>query len=178
MSKYKNLVNKHKRFIVLTLVTLVLILIAKKFFFVTLFIFLNYFVLWMKFGMGFDSPIEVISFATFMCSYVYGPVEGMIVAGSSLIAISLTGRMNTSKLFNNLVYFIIAYLVQFFRGFDIALAGIGFLIGRYVIDAVWNLVLLRNSDYMRKIPNKIINFVFYVLVYFSFSHGLASLMRL
>jgi len=105
------------------IILLLIFLFKKKLFFLALFIFLNWFILYMKLGLGIDSPVEVITFGTFMAGYVYGPAEGLIISGSSLIAISVTGRIKFDKIVINFILFIIAFVAQYLRFMNVALAG-------------------------------------------------------
>jgi len=176
--KFFKLLKENNRQFLFLFVCVIFLILAKKYFFMSLFILLNYFVLWLKFGIGFDSPIEVISFGTFMSSYVYGPLEGVIVAGSSLVAISLTGRIKISKLSTNVILFMIAGLTQLLRNVNVSTAGILILVFKYSFDAFFYLVIYRDADYFRKIPTKLVNALFWVLIYLRFGQNIVSLMAL
>jgi hypothetical protein len=160
-------------FIALSLLAL---LFARKYFFISLFILANYFILWLKYGYGLDSPIEIISFGTFMCSYIYGTKEAMIVASSSIIAVSLAGRMKTSKLVTQTIMFLIAFIGPLLRIFQVPVAGLLILGMKYLLDFIANVLVLRDSDYFRKIPQKSVNLVFWVIIYLRFAEEIASLM--
>ncbi|MBD3204640.1 hypothetical protein GF327_10195 [Candidatus Woesearchaeota archaeon] len=153
------------------------IFIYKKIFILLFFIFLNWFILYMKRGYGIKSPFEVITFATFMSAYVYGPIEGLIVSGSSLVSISITGRIKFDKILTNTILFLIAFIAPYFRGINVALAGIGMLIFRYILDFILNFLILKDSDYFRKIPTRAINFFFWIFFYSSFGEIFVNLMK-
>ena len=178
MYKIIKLVKNNRRQLFFILICIIFLILAKKYFFMVFFILLNYFILWLKFGVGFDSPIEVISFATFMCSYVYGPLEGFIVAASSLVAVSFAGRMKISKLSTNIILFLIVGLVQLLKNINIVFAGFYILIFKYFLDAFFYLVIYRDGDYFRKIPSKLVNFIFWTAIYLRFGATIASLMAL
>ncbi|MCM2325504.1 MAG: hypothetical protein NDI94_03510 [Candidatus Woesearchaeota archaeon] len=150
--------------------------INRKLFFMSLFIFLNYVTLAFKLKYGFDFPIEVISLGTFMCGYIYGPMEGMIIAASSFVNLGLTGRLSVHKTVNNLLLVIIGLFAHLFSHVPIAYAGIGFLLVRYLLDTIFNLVMLSNVDYFRKIPKRAFNVLFYIYLYLGFGQAIAAIM--
>ena len=107
----------------------------------------------------------------------YGPAEGLIISGSSLIAISVTGRIKFDKIVINFILFIIAFVAQYLRFMNVALAGILILLLRYILDFSFNLLVLQDSAYVRKIPDRLINFLFWFLFYTSFGSAIADLMK-
>ena len=171
-------IGERKKLLILMAVLLLSLFLAKKLFFVVFFIVLNYLVLWLKTGMGIDSPIEVISLGTFMCGYTYGPLEGMVVALSSLVSIIMTGRINISKLYTNAVLVLIGYVAHYFVFFDISIVGISFLVARYMMEYFVHLVIFNNTEIIGKLPEKIINLIFHAIFYLSYAKILYGIMAI
>jgi hypothetical protein len=176
--KIVNIIGKHRTNLIFVTLSFLALLFAKRYFFISFFILANYFILWLKYGYGLDSPIEIISFGTFMCSYIYGTKEAMIVAGSSLIALSLTGRMKTSKLITQSILFLIAFIGPLFRIFQVPIAGLLILCVKYFFDILINIIFLHDIEYFKKIPQKSINIIFWIIIYLRFADNIANLMTI
>lgn len=147
----------------------------KRVFAVLLFMYLNYFILSLKLKYGIDSPLEVITFATFFSSYAYGVAYGIIVSLSSLVAITLAGRANFYKLFTNVILVLIAVFVPFLKQIPFIYLGIFVLAFRYVVDILYNLVVRDERDYIRKLPAKALNLLFWLYFYLNFGEIFYSL---
>jgi len=175
-NRWAEFYQSNKAYLLIFFIGLVMLILAKKYFFIVLFIMLNFFVLWMKHGIGFDSPVEVISFGVFMLAYKYSTMEALILLATDLIALSLTTRISFTKLSTTFSLFIIALSSPLLKVIPLPIAGILALAFRYIIDMIWNLIIMRNADYYRKIPQKIINSVFWVIFYLRFGEAFARLM--
>jgi hypothetical protein len=172
----KKFLKNNKTSLFLLILSFLLLLFAKRFFFICLFIFLNYLILWMKFGIGIDSPIEVISFGTFMLAYKYSSGAAFVLLVSDIIALAITTRIKIDKLITVFSLFIIALSSPLLKEISLPLAGILALAFKYLIDIIWNWVIMKNDEYYGKIPQKVINSVFWIIFYIRFGDGFASLM--
>jgi hypothetical protein len=130
----------------------------------------------MKFGIGIDSPIEVITFGIFMLAYKYSTAEALMLLATDIIALGITGRFKIDKLFTTIALLVIALCVPFINNLPLTILAICVLLFRYVVDFIGNLFILRNDDFITKLPQKIINAFFWVLFYLRFGEAFANLM--
>lgn len=169
--------NITRNILLAIITTLLFFSIWKKVFFIIFFAALTHFVLSLKLRFGIDFPLQAVSLGTFMCGYVYGPSEGMIIASGSLISLAVLGRFSAHTFFNTLIIIFVGYAAHLFRGVSLPLAGVILITFRYTFDIVFNLVVFKQTDILKKIPKRIINLAFYIFFYYTFGDSLAYLMR-
>ncbi|MBT3721072.1 hypothetical protein HOG47_05455 [archaeon] len=176
--KKKQIKYVNKQVIVYLLLIFLSIFFFKKFFFVVLYIILNFIVLNFRRWTGIKLPIEVISFATTMAGYVYGPAEAIIVVSSSWISILFSARVGVRILFSQFLLYFLGYFVSFFSNLPIKFVGIGFLLVRYMIQMTFEMYYVGTMKAVHQIPRRIFNFVFWVFIYLSFGDFIVHIMKL
>lgn len=161
-------------------VVLIVLIFYKKLFFMALFAILNWWVLSIKPKYGFHSPIEVMSFGTIMCGYVYGTLAAILVASSSVIALVMTARLEVDKIIVNVIVFFIGYLahIAYTLNIPIFIAGPALLAVRYIIEFTVKLGFLGDASQTRHLPLEAMNLIFYIVIYSSFGETLIKLMSM
>jgi len=132
---------------------------------------------WIKGTMNIDSPVEIITFSVYMLAFHYGTIYAFIMLFSDVIGLIITARFKLHKSQTLIYLFFISLIGKSLRFFPMVLGGIFILLIRYLVDFIINFLILRKGgDYLRKIPQKVINIIFWVIFYLRFGIIISNLM--
>ena len=166
--------------IIFITIMLIIIFLADRYrrlFFLFFFILANWFILYLKMGFGIKSPISIITVGTFLCGYIYGIQEALILSVSSLIAITITARINLHKIVINIMLFIVAFISP-----ELAFQNIvtGMLISQAIVlfGHFGYLIVVEKNFYgiIYGLPILLIDQMFWLIIFSSYGNLIIKLM--
>ncbi|MBD3361233.1 hypothetical protein GF358_00405 [Candidatus Woesearchaeota archaeon] len=175
LSKYRIL---NVRTIILTLIFLIFLIRFKKIFFIGFFIIINLIFVYLETRTKINIPLKVIDFGVFMLTYVYGPIEGLMLSVTHIILLPFANKMSLYRILINLFFLVQFVIIPLLRNIDIKKAGIVILILKFIVDLFINLVIFGDIGTPKKSLRRIIDFTITLGLYIVVAEPLYRIMKI